>query len=374
MNKMLSFVFGLVFSFSLLSSKNNFIIATDTECPVTQYIDTTLSDRRTNKTMLRYIQYNIEWLFIDYYASADCPGNGCTWKNLSQAQTHMKYVSDVVNKLNPDIINFCEIEGCDELNMLKEQLQSVTTASIQDTYNSYLKKGTDTSTGQNVGMLTRIDPLVNLYRDETHISYPISGSKCNYTGTGSSGSSKHYMTEFNINGMKIAMIGAHLVAIPTEPSRCAQREAQAQVLQNNIYGYVEKGYEVIVLGDMNDFDAEVLDVNSNIPKSYVLDILKGSYGTYQNKYSLINSASRMSQSDRYSDWYDSDNNCSKDSFLVKSTKKKTSSTKDYSMIDHVLVTPNLDKKISNVFIYHGYDEYCGKYNSDHYPVVVDFSF
>lgn len=25
----------------------------------------------------------------------------------------------------------------------------------------------------------------------------------------------------------------------------------------------------------------------------------------------------------------------------------------------------------NVYIYHGYDEYCGKYNSDHYPVVVD---
>jgi hypothetical protein len=25
----------------------------------------------------------------------------------------------------------------------------------------------------------------------------------------------------------------------------------------------------------------------------------------------------------------------------------------------------------NTFIYHEYDEYCGKYDSDHYPVVVD---
>jgi exonuclease III len=313
-------------------------------------------DRRHDKSKLRLIQYNVEWLFIDYCSSSDCPGNGCTWKNLTEAQTHMNYVNGVVNKLNPDIINFCEIEGCDELNMVKNSLDT------SNSYNPYLKKGTDTSTGQNVGLLTRIDPLVNLYRDETHIAYPIEGSKCGYTETGSSGSSKHYMTEFAINDIKIAMIGAHLVAIPTDPPRCAQREAQAQVLQNNIYSYIEKGYEVIVLGDMNDFDAEVLDLNSNIPKSYVLDILKGSYGTYKNKYSLISSAIHVNQTKRYSDWYDSDNNC------------KTSSIKDYSMIDHILVTSTLNNKVKNVFMYHEYDEYCGKYNSDHYPVVVDFDF
>ena len=338
---------------SILSIFNNYVVASDTECPITLYPSMTNTDRRTDKTNLRIVQYNVEWLFIDYYSSSDCPGNGCTWKNLTEAQTHMGYVSNVVNKLNPDIINFCEIEGCDELNILKEQLQS------GSTYNPYLKKGTDTSTGQNVGMLTRIDPLINLYRDETHISYPIPGSKCGYTGTGSSGSSKHYITEFNFNGLKVAMIGAHLVAIPTDSSRCAQREAQAQILQNNIYSYIQKEYEVIVLGDMNDFDAEIPDVNSNIPTSYVLDILKGSYGTYQNKYNLISSASHVIQSDRYSDWYDSDNNC------------KTASIKDYSMIDHVLVTPNLNEKIVNVFMYHEYDEFCGKYNSDHYPVVID---
>jgi len=44
------------------------------------------------------------------------------------------------------------------------------------------------------------------------------------------------------------------------------------------------------------------------------------------------------------------------------------------MIDHVLLTPNLMDKIKNVAIYQAYDEYCGKYNSDHYPVIVDFDF
>ena len=35
----------------------------------------------------------------------------------------------------------------------------------------YLKKGTDSATGQNVGMLTRIDPLVSLYRTEEKYSF-----------------------------------------------------------------------------------------------------------------------------------------------------------------------------------------------------------
>jgi exonuclease III len=46
---------------------------------------------------------------------------------------------------------------------------------------------------------------------------------------------------------------------------------------------------------------------------------------------------------------------------------------DYSMIDHVLVTEKIKKYITNVFIYHNYPEFCGKYNSDHYPLVVDLN-
>ena len=52
-------------------------------------------------------------------------------------------------------------------------------------------------------------------------------------------------------------------------------------------------------------------------------------------------------------------------------KTQKISKNDYSMIDHVLVTDAIRKNVENVFIYHGYDEYCGKYNSDHYPVIVD---
>lgn len=322
----------------------------DTECPIVSSI----GDRRKDKNSLRLVQYNVEWLFIDYYAGMDCPGNGCTWHSVSDAQTHMSYVANTIKTLQPDIINFCEVEGCDELNILKEQLDS--------TYNQYLKKGTDTGTGQNVGMLTRVDPLVSLYRSEERVAYPISGTKCgSTTASGTTGVSKHYITEFKIASMNVAMIGAHLLAIPTDPARCVQREGQAQVLQNIVSSYIQKGYEVILIGDMNDYDAEVLDLNSDKPTSRVLDFLKGLDGEKKGTYTLTNVATKIAQSERYSDWWDSDNNCN------------TSSQKDLSMIDHILVTSGINRKITNAYIYHGYKEYCGKWDSDHWPVVIDIN-
>ena len=330
---------------------HSFAYGTDTECPIV----TTFGDRRKDKNTLRLVQYNVEWLFIDYYSSANCPGSGCSWHTQEDAQTHMSYVTNVIKNLQPDIINFCEVEGCDELNILKDQLNDTS-------YNPYLKRGTDTSTGQNVGMLTKIDPLVNLYRSEEKIAYPISGSKCgSTTASGTAGVSKHYITEFKFGSMNVAMIGAHLLAIPTDPARCVQREAQAQVLQNIVSSYVQKGYEIILLGDMNDYDAEILDVNSDKPISRVLDIMKGLDGQKKGLYTLTNVAYRVSQTDRYSDWWDSDSNCN------------TSSQKDYTMIDHVLVSSKIDKQIINVYMYHGYKEYCGKWDSDHYPVVIDLN-
>lgn len=325
------------------------VISTDQECP---YV-TTMEDRRANKDTLRIVQYNAEWLFIDYYANAKCPGDGCPWKNESMANTHLDYVRDVVQTLNPDIINLCEIECCDELNMLVYHLEDVS-------YKPYVKRGTDSSTGQNVGILTRIDPTIDLYRTETRVDYPIPGSKCGYTGSsGNTGVSKHYITEYDINGLQIAFIGAHLLAYPTDPSRCVQREAQAQVLQYVISDYIESGYEVIFMGDLNDYDGETLDINSHVPISQTLDILKGLKGVKKGQYQLTNVASFVDQNDRYTDWWDSDSNCN------------TQSVNDYSMIDHILVTQGILSRIKQVYMYHGYNEYCGKIDSDHYPIVMD---
>ena len=315
----------------------------DTQCPI-------VSQSIKNNTIIsnfRLVQYNVEWLFTDYYSNSKCPGSGCPWANTSQAFTHMDYVSNVIEKLNPDYINLCEVEGCDELNQLNNLLNS--------NYKPYLIKGTDTSTGQNVGLLTKIDPNLNLYRDESRIEYPISNSQCGYVGNSSTtGLSKHYITEMTINKYNVAIIGLHLLAYPTDPSRCAQREAQALIVQNIINKYLDLEYEIIVIGDLNDYDGEILDANNSKPTSQVLQILK----TNDKLKSISNF---ISQDQRYTCWWDQDESCK-------------SSPNEFSMIDHILLTPNLYLHVNSAFVYHGYDEFCGTLNSDHYPVIVDFVF
>jgi exonuclease III len=300
----------------------------------------------------RVVQYNAEWLFMNYYSAAKCPGSGCPWANETEANIHIGYVADVVSILNPDILNFCEVEGVDEMNLVLNKLPNA------ENYSAYLKPGTDTATGQNVGILSKITPINALSRTEERVAYPLEGSECGYTGApGTTGVSKHYITEFLLYDRPTLFIGLHLLAYPEDTMRCAEREAQAQVIQNIVAETSE--YEVIVLGDLNDFDGRVLDANMNVPTSRVLDILKGNEGAHKGAYELRAVTEKMIQSERFSDWWDKNGDC-------------VSSANEFSMIDHMLVSPYLFERIERVGVYHGYGEFCGKYNSDHYPLVVDF--
>jgi len=323
----------------------------DTECPAVPM--NPINRVASGKSTFKIMQYNVEWFFIDYFAASNCPGDGCSWKNVSEATTHLETISKVITELNPDIVNFCEVEGCDELNQLVANLGDAAG------YKPYLKKGTDSATGQNVGMITRIDPNVNLFRTEEKMDYPIGGSKCGYTGAPTkTGVSKHYFTEFKFYGNNILFVGAHFVAFPTDSARCAQREAQAQLLQNIIYQYAIKGYEIMVLGDFNDFDGEIMDSNNNKPTSHVLDIMKGKFGTYAGKYELKTAEEKIPQNLRFSDWWDKNKDCA-------------SIPTEFSLIDHILITPFLNDKIKKTYIYQGYTEFCGTYNSDHYPMIIE---
>jgi endonuclease/exonuclease/phosphatase family metal-dependent hydrolase len=293
------------------------------------------------------VQYNVEWLFLDYNTHSDCPGQGCSWKNETDAKRHLQTVSDTLRNLGPDIMNLCEVEGITELTAVSENLGPP--------FTPYFIKGTDTGTGQNVGLISRIVPIRQPYRMETRYEYPINGSRCGYKGKpADTGVSKHAITEFSWNlenqVLKVAVISAHLLAFPTDVQRCAEREAQAMVLQGVIRDYLIREYEVLFLGDLNDFDGENLDANRNVPLSNVLEILK-------TDGQLKSVAEKIAQSERYTDWYDKNGD-------------GKSSPNEFSMIDHILVTANLEKHIQDAYIYHGYTEEVNTYQSDHFPVVV----
>lgn len=321
-----------------------YIVSSETFCSI---VDTPGNDRRENQNKLTIMQYNVEWLFLEYYKNADCPGDGCTWKNSTESMAHLEYISNVINKYNPDIINLCEVEGCYELNILGSK--------ISPNMKPYLIEGTDTSTGQNVGMLTKLDPVTNLIRSNQTYAYPIIGSQCGYDGSGTTGLSKHYITTFKLYDKNIAFISLHLLAYPDKADRCSKREAQAKIIEGVISNYVSNGYEVIVLGDFNDYDKEVSDINNDIPISKVLDIIKG-YDT--NTYILTNMNENIVKSNRYSNWWDKNGDC-------KATND------ELVLIDHILATDNIVSMVKNMSIYHGYVESCNTLNSDHYPLILD---
>jgi hypothetical protein len=200
------------------------------------------------------------------------PGN-CDWKTVDIAYQHLGKVADEIRLLDADIVSLEEVRDCAVLRELIKLLPN-------SGYMPYMVLGTDTYTGQNVGLLTRVDPVEGLTRSESLVSYPVKDSTCNTKATpipsaplaGSYGCSKHYTARFKIAGFSkpISLFGVHLLAIPDDTTRCVQREAQATVIAQLIQKAVSAGDEIIALGDFNDYDRDVAQASGDQPISSVL--------------------------------------------------------------------------------------------------------
>lgn len=325
------------------------------ECPDAP---STPGDRRFNKNQLVVAAYNTEWLFWD---RSNCPGSGCPWPNQEAAELHFKAIAQEIETLNADIVSLEEVQDCSALNRLISYMQS------NSGYVPYLISGTDTATGQNVGLLTRVDPSMDLTRTDYRYEYPVYGSKC-YGDSSSlkqvevdtTGLSKHYYTIIKVNDIRILFVGIHLVAFPTMDVRCSQREAQASVVQYIVKSMEGQYDELIILGDCNDYSATPLDAAGDVPTSRVLEFL--SMPTYSEDYVMTNVASVLPQSLRYSCWWDADDSCYDEG------------GKENTMIDHLLVSPGLNNVMVSGTIAHTYNASCKGYYSDHWPVVATFQF
>eukprot|EP01118_Nematostelium_gracile_P005433 TRINITY_DN171_c0_g1_i3.p1 TRINITY_DN171_c0_g1~~TRINITY_DN171_c0_g1_i3.p1 ORF type:complete len:385 (-),score=84.06 TRINITY_DN171_c0_g1_i3:69-1178(-) len=306
---------------------------------------TTPGDRREDKTKLTIATYNTEWLFLADDGSTDCPGDGCAWKTAKEATDHMALVAEVIKKLDADILNVAEVRSCGVLEQLNALLPTMK-------YEPYMISGVDGITNQNVGLLTRIDPVVDLKRSSLRSNYPIVGSTCQYNVTESDTTvSKHYYTTFNITNLNkpLGLIGAHLVAFPTNKDRCVQREGQATVLANLVNQEFSKSYQIIA-GDFNDFDPSVPDLGGSVALSSSLKIMRG-----DNRINIASKVNDVTQ--RYSYWYDANNNCKVE-------------TKEMNVIDHMLVSKDLSGKVTNVEFFHYNAPNCTSKYSDHWPVKM----
>lgn len=327
------------------------------ECSSCPSVNGEPEDRRTDKSSLTVATFNAEWLFLANEQDPNsCPEVGCPYTTLEEALSHVKKIAVEIQTLNADIVNLIEVEGCDVLDVLLNYIGD------EYGYKRYLIEGTDTYTGQNVALLTRIDPITDLERTDDRVFYPVSNTTC--TGPIESedyGVSKNYFTKFNASGIVINLFSVHFLAIPDDEERCYKREAQATVMANYMKDNVKLTEHVIILGDMNDYDSTLQDINDDQPISNVLYILSNAFLVkYQGLpfYNVGNSVGYQDQ--RFSCWYDRNDDC-------------VSTKNELSAIDHTLIDPNLLKsQFISARYFHNFMPTCETAISDHYPIVTHF--
>jgi exonuclease III len=257
------------------------------------------------------------------------------------AAEHMKNVAAVIRKINADILNLVEVENIEALRLFNE------TYLTGMGYTSYLVNGTDSYTGQDVALLSRI-PVLSFSRfDSVGVSDTITSSV-----------SKNYYATLTIDNMPVAIIGIHLISNLSEGNEL-KREAQADAIRKLVTMLRNGGYEIILLGDMNDYDGDesCRDINGHLPNSEVLKILTAA-DTLDFTDDLINIIRYIPINQRYTYFWDEN-----DDEEIEQT--------ELAAIDHILVSSRLAEEITKATIYQNYNPLV---INDHYPVIVEFTF
>lgn len=209
-----------------------------------------------------------------------------------------------------------------------------------------------------VGLITQLDPVADLTRNRSVVHFPMSDTQCGEVARGDA-PSHYYRTEFQFWGMRVALFGLNLPGPPHDPSACSRREAQAKVVQERVMAERTAGREVVVLGDLNDFDGTYPDLNSHVSRSRVLDLLQDLNGDGEDD--LRNVASLMDAAERYSSWQDlADANGLRNGI--------DDGASEHSQMDHILMSPRLFAHVHSVYIDHSSD---ATMVAGHWPLMVE---
>lgn len=298
-------------------------------------------DRRPDPTKLKIANFNVEFMW-----DGIAPEEGSDRIKFAHrgnpvlAAEKMTKIAVILRKLDADIVNLDEVENIDALTLLNdEHLQGMG-------YKPYLKNGRDTYTGQDVGLLTRIDPDEELFRNDNKGT----------SGDVSKNASKNYTAKFTINGERIALIGVHFLSRPTDARRLDDRQAQADSIADAAEALDAEGFHVIVAGDINDYDGspEASDHESNQPITNVLARLRGMNPSDPDD-DLVNVASFVNKDRRFTCHWDKNDN------------GRIDNKGELTSIDHILLAPELARRVDAAVIVNNYDP-AGV--SDHFPMLL----
>lgn len=295
------------------------------------------SDRRPDKSRLKITTFNVKFLWDginpeEGQVEFDHKGDR------QAASEHMEDIAAILQKIDADIVNLVEVENIEALTLFNNNfLQGMN-------YKPFLIKGKDSFTGQDVALLSRIDPVGDKI-ERTDIK-GTSGRKTKSV-------SKNYFAKFEIDDLKLAVIGLHFLAHPSNVGRRSDRQAQADAIRQLAISFFKDEFNIVALGDYNDFDREVLDINNNAPISTVLRDIK-EMNKSNDHDNLINVAKHIPKDRRFTAHWNKDN----DGFVEPS---------ELSSIDHILISQELEDKIVNVEFFHDLDPLSV---SDHFPISV----
>ncbi len=288
---------------------------------------------------IRVASFNTEFLFDGEgdEGQADFPWKGDT----AAARVHIDNVGAVIRRVDADVIMLVEVENEAVLQML------VAGPLAGMGYTAHFVQGNDRFTGQDMGLLSRLPVEATGRTDERA---PLPGNPSETYGV-----SKNLWARVSIGGVETTLIGLHFLAQPDNATRKPQREAQAEVIRRLVASEQADGREVIVMGDVNDFDDTIADRKGNQPITEVAALLKRGADGADND--LRNVMGEVPVAERFSNLYDRNRN-------------ETIEEGELGAIDHVFVSPGLFRRIREVRYVHAHDP---RTVTDHFPISVTFA-
>jgi endonuclease/exonuclease/phosphatase family metal-dependent hydrolase len=287
---------------------------------------------------------------------------------------HLDRVAAVLEALAPDIVVLSEVVSRESVDALAELLRDKGLGG----YRGWHVEGSDAFTGFDVALLARIDPD-EIDGRQIRILVPEKRKKGaapavaaaddwlreRYVVRDASGAEereeavlqRHALAFFTVCGRKLGLLGLHLKSNPSDPAANAQRTAETRIARDIVRReIVARGYQPIVLGDLNDYDADVPMADGlRKTQTTVLRDLKD-FDSERPGPELVNAAGLMPRvADRYTSHWDFNENGAADGDDV------------FTMIDHILLPRELEPAVVRAFICHASDLDI----SDHFPVVVD---
>jgi endonuclease/exonuclease/phosphatase family metal-dependent hydrolase len=292
---------------------------------------------------VRIVAWNPEFLWDGLEPEDGSSEVEFAWKgNPEIAARRIAEVAEILGGLDPDIAVLSEIEG----GHILDRLAAAPGLSGRELTPVFVQ-GTDSFTGQDVGMLAWMRPVLAYRSDER-------AALDSQNPTSTQGVSKNLVARLPFaDGRCLSVIAIHLLARPEDVSRAPAREAQAEVVRQAALNERRAGCGVVVAGDFNDYDPDVATPAGHTAVTRVLEIVK-SMDPADKGDDLVNPAVRLPPAERYSNRWDRDGD------------GHVNMPRDGSLIDHVLVSPPLqvlDVTIARPLV--GQEPL-----SDHDPVVV----